>query len=700
MSKLTHIDAGKSQAERAIDEIKSIMGQSGGTINQKENVQHLIALESLDGAPLVELNRKYISISQQLMDSPAFGKMISDMPQHQQKFALESAVMTMLASGDTLTWHTSAAEPKRVEGVKMVNPNQGALDYLNSYALEGFEPASLNQFLPQSVFVNAMAAVQGGFEETFYPIQIIPAGTQGVTVSISVPKIYSAGARNQNGTPYDITKTNIIKAIVDGSLLENNSTKIVPVAANDVASPNNKLVLATAVSDETLILNGEAIASRPILFGKEIDLIGISTTTALLNNGVMNETDVLDNVINVGKLYFTATVGTDSVNVAYDVSNQPGSLLQRTVEMTDKGFQTTFTARVVVTADTPIVGGTGTMPDFEAAMGTVTKLVGKVLISATANTEFANMTVVANNAVWEKAFNAEGESVAVPTGSITMLGYRPAARRTNNNIRSRGTIIDSSHLVSYCFPVPLSSPIISQQPVGSDINTSIEGLAHVERIRNSNNAVKSFFSLRDVLAAGSTEMPVGFPTMGAELVLPTYHYTNLALEGVVPRMAGKDSVDDLRGVLTASIMSITNKLLQDSQYLAALEFATGNNEGYEVIIVTDTVIYPWLMESGDSRTLGAQRKFKITQNLNADFKGKIFISFRRATRDGTIHPLDFGTFCYTPALTHQLQVQRSGATINELHTIPRNAYYTTLPILGEIDVSDIMDLFTVEETVV
>jgi hypothetical protein len=160
-------------------------------------------------------------------------------------------------------------------------------------------------------------------------------------------------------------------------------------------------------------------------------------------------------------------------------------------------------------------------------------------------------------------------------------------------------------------------------------------------------------------------------------------------------MASKDSLDDIRGALTAAIMSVTNELIQRSEYLAAMEYYTGNNNDFEVIVVTDSVIFPWLMEAGDSRTLGNQQKFKITQSLNQSLKGRIYISLRRQNRDGQLNPLDFGGFLYTPALTHEVQVSRAGATVKEIHTVPRNAYYATLPILGRVDVKNIVELFTV-----
>lgn len=681
---------------RAVGDIQSVIAQSGVGVTNKDVARDIIGLESLSDDRLMPVQRTYKEVVVALKETGTFARVLSGFSAAQQEVALEAAAMTIMAGGDPAAWHVAAKAPDASGGAHVVNPNQGVLDYADNYALEGFEPASMNQFIAQSAYVNALAAIQGGFEETFFPIQIVPAGTNGVDVTITIPKIFSASSRSAKGTPATFNKTNIIKAIVDSSVLENNVTKVQPVATGLDLTSDPFLVADTVVTTTAVVIDGIAVNTRPLAVGLSADVIGVSQTAALLANGLMNETDTLDNTINVGKLYYTATIGAATANVAYDVSSQMGSLLQRAAENTDKGFITTFTAKVVLKKGFATVGGAGSAAAFETAMGAnVEVMIGEVTITARANTEFGTMEVFANNPVWKKAYDVDGTEVPVPgSSSFAVVGYLPQARRTNANIRSRGTIVDSTTAVTYRFPVPLQSPIISQQTVSGAINTSIEGLAQAERIRNNNNAVNTLLALEEVLAPNNG-LPVGSPAMGSEMVVPTYAYRELDMEAIVVRMASKDSLDDIRGALTASIMSVVNEMIQRSEYLAALEYYTGNNADYEVIVVTDSVIYPWLMEAGDARTLGAQTKFKITQTLNNSMKGRIYVSLRRQNRDGQLNPLDFGGFLYTPALTHEVQVSRGGATVKEIHTVPRNAYYATLPILGRIDVKNIVELFSV-----
>ncbi len=693
--------------QRAVAEIQSVVALCGSLIQQPEVTSSLISLESLNGQDMAKIQSTRQEIEHKLREQATFAGILAKLPTTQQEIAIEAATMTIMAAGNPAAWAGAAPTGNAPQGTVTVNPNQGTAEYRQDFSMEGFDSASANQFIAHSAYVNAMVAVQGGFEEAFFPIQIIPANGNGIDVSISVPKVYRAGLRSSAGTAYSIEKTNIIKGLVDSTVLENNVTKIVPnmTYASAVMLANASSGALTTWPQTSVLVNNEAIDTNPLKLGTEIDLIGSSQYSAIVN--LQNETDTLDSVINVGSLMAAVTItdGTTPVVAKFkaDVSSQKGSLLQRAAQDTDRLFITTFKAKLVLTPTYTPYGASGAETTVASYMATggAAKIVMEVLISAQADTERGNMTVTAATPSF-KYYDVDGTELTALAGTIAItntttatgiIGYTPQARRTNSNFRSRGTIIDSTTVINYRFPVPLQSPFISQNPIGGQVNTSIEGLAHAERIRNNNNAVKALLALEEVLAADNG-LPVNSPAMAVELsIQPTYVTHTVDLEGVVVSLASKDSVDNLRGAFTAAIRVVVDKMIQMSNYLAALEFFVGNNNDYEVILVTDSRIYPWLMENGDSRTLGANTKFKITQSLNSSIKDKIYISLRRATRDGQVSPLDFGFFAYTPALTHTVQVSRNNGTTQEIHTVPRNAYYTTLPILGVIEVENMVELF-------
>lgn len=706
MSKLRSKQTEQSVHQLAVADIQTVIARAGTLIDRSEVTSSLISLESLSSEKFNETVSISKEIEQQLMATPYFGKMLSKMPTEMREVAIEAAVVTMMCKGDPAAYHQSAREPVADVNVKLVNPNNGYNAYRNDYTLEGFEPHSPNQFLAQSVYVNAMVAVQGGYEEAFFPIQIIPATTNGVDVAVSVPKVYQAGSRDTAGSKYNISKTNIIKALVDSSVLENDTTKIVPRATNDTTPATLVQSGAGQWANTAVVIGGETVNTRAILTNTpDVDIIGLSNTTVI---GTQDETDVLDPTVNVGKLFTALSLNDGSITrvarFGFDVSSQPGSLLQAAAQDSKHAYLTTFTASVVLApgySEAGYFASVGAKETFESDVegilsgGSLSKIIIRAQVTARANIEYGNMDVSVANITIEY-YDLDGVQVAMPGGwtvSATIPGFYPAARKTNSNFRTRGTIIDSTTVVNYRFPVPLQSPFISQQAVGAQVNTSVEGLAHAERIRNNNNAVKALLGIEELLKAGNG-LPVNSPTLATELYInPTYVAKELDLDQVVVRMASKDSMDDLRGAFQIAIQTVVDQMLQDSNYLAALEFTTGNNNDYEVIVVTDSRIYPWIMESGDSRTLGSNRKFKITQSLNESIKDKIYISLRRSTRDGQISPMDFGCFLYTPALTHTVQVSRNNRINTEIHTIPRNAYYVTLPILGRVDVLNMVELF-------
>ncbi len=710
-NKFRNDHSGLSVYQLMLADVQNVRARTAG-IASAQVAQHLTSLESLSptGAEYSAIQSSRQEIEAALRESPTFGTdFLGKLTKEQQVIALEAASMTLMAAGNPAIWHSAAAKPQAPNGTKLVNPNQGYLDYRQDFTVEGFEPASFDQFIAQSAVVNALVAIQGGYEEAFFPIQVVPANTNGIDLSISIPKVtLPASTRSSNGSAYQITKTNIIKALIDNSVLEpgQNVTKIIP----NIDNAFDKMVANGTAAGEypqlQVVVNGTPVDTNPLLPSVTVDLIGASNSGAVTDT---NETDTLDHVINVGVLYADVNLrlaaGGGDVTPAlakfkFDVSSQMGSLLQSAAEGQDRAYLTTFRAKMILgdTYTDAAANETAVLAKLTAIGAAYAVL--EVTVSAQANTEYGSMEVNFNNLTI--TYYTSAGVVVNPTAATAtagdartkVLGYYPAARRTNSNFRSKGTLIDSTSCVSFRFPVPLQAPFISQNPVGGQVNTSIEGLAMAERIRNSNNAVKALLAVEEILAAGNG-LPVGNSLVGAEYsITPTYIQETLDLQSLVISLNSKESLDNLRGALTAAIMVVVDRMIQQSGYLAALEFVTNNNTDYEVIMATDSRISPWLMESGDTRFLGANRKFKVTQSINDEFHGRIYISLRRATRDGNVSGLDFGFFAYTPALTHTVQVSRGGSTTQEIHTVPRGAHYVTLPILGRLDVTNLQETFT------
>lgn len=703
MSKFNKTNTESVQA-RAIDDIATLIASGGSSVVSKEVAGFAINLEGLDDTDFNAANDSFQTITNDLRGTTLGQEILAAVPASQVDLALEAAALTIMAAGDPVASHLAGGVAPAEGGAVMLNTAAGNNDYSLDFNLESFEEASLQKYIAHSAYANAMAVISGGFEEVFYPAHIVPAGTTGYDVSVSIPKVFPSLKRSNDGTPVEFKKRSIIEALSDSSILDVESTVVVPYAS-DATSPA-ALVPAAVVPTSVRQIDGKDINTRPILFNTAVDLIALSSAPALLTSGIFDETDSLDTVINIGRVFFEAVLTTDAagtpvetkVMLSADITAQIGSLLTVTAEGSSRDYQANLTARLNINQN--LVAVTGDKAAFVTAIETVmgvapgTKwdISTNMLLSATANVETAVMEVFANRTELSNVYDANGAPLGTSMFAtaneilqINAIGYIPNVNRTNSNLRTRGTIIDSTSATNYRFPIPMGAPFISQNAIGQKVNTSIEALGHVQRIRNNNNAVKALMNLESVLRADNG-LPVNSTYIGSELVTPTLVEESVDVNSLVVSLGSKDAIENLRGHLVAVLTNTANRMIQDSGYLAALEFVEGNNVDFEVILVTDTHIANHIMSSGDGRTLGDGRNFVITQSLNSAFKGKIYMGLRRKNRSG-LSPLDHGGHLINPALIHDVQIQRSGATVKELHLVPRSVFVGTLPVLGLVNVS-------------
>jgi len=702
MSRLSNQSA-ESTIDRAANEISAIIANNGATFTSKSITQGIIALESLDAPTFQGIADTYGSVVSQLQESTLGVELLAGADPEQVELALEAAAMVIMSNGDAESYHRAFGKaPSSIDDGISVNPQQGNSDYNPDYALESFDPQSMDKYVASDAIAAALSMVSGGFKELFFPTILVPAGQDGVDVNINVPKVFAGVTRDATGAPTNFVKTSIVDAMVDSTVLDADSISIVPYASSPVLPAS--LVPAADVPTTQRLIDGVSIDTRPIAFGSTVDLIGLSSAPGLISGGAFDETDSLDRIINIGTVFYTLTV-TDGVTtvpvvLSTDISTQLGSLLTRAADGSVNDYVTNMVANVVVNQNTTAVAGNMAAAiaiietNLGIVAGTAFTVVIELAMSASANNETAEMTVYANRAGITKAFDATMAPVPVTpfsTASVTALGYNPAATRTNTNARTAGILLDATNTVRYRFPVPLGSPIVSKTAIGAPVNTTVSALVQAINIRNDNNAVKALLNMETILNANNG-LPINSPAMGSELVTPTIINRVLTVGTKVVSLGSDQALANLRGQMYAALTNIGNELVNSSNYLAAIEFANGKAEGFELIVVTDPSIASHLRAAEQVVTLESKRKVVISQSLNSAFRGKIYMSVRRVNRNG-MHPLDFGATLATPSRTVELQVSRSSATVRETSVIPRIAEYVTLPVLATLDVVGLDRLF-------
>lgn len=701
------------QLQSAVDDVQALI-LSAGLNNRRKDANQFFSLEGLNQTEAMTIETSLNDLKQQLRGTSLHGllqssvqTLPSDIRESRIEAGLEAAayqIMVSGAPGDALAAMKVQVEAPSGTG-RLVMPADGG----ETYSLESFDANTFQNYIAATAVANAQAAIAGGFEEVFFPQQMIPVGQNGVDVQVTIPKVTTNQLRSLHGAPFALVKTSLIKAVTDPSILESEATTIVPYA-EDATNPSY-LVPAATIPTFTKNVLGTPVNTRPIAFGTNPDLISLSNYPGLVTVGALDATDSLDPIINVGTLYFSLsiTIAPAAAVVAafaVDVSNQAGSLLTQVPTGRIQKLQTTMDAFVAINKASAQI--TGNAAAFDAAVESVLGLAGGseykigavISLAATADTEYGSMNVAVTSSSITTLAHANGDPIALTaltaagvTVALTPIGYMPQARRTNSNLRSSGTIIDPNTTVTYRFPVNLQPPLVSQSAIGTSSNVTLEGLGHTARLRNNGRCVTAFAALESWLRSHDG-IPAQSPVMGEELVKPTLVESTLDVTQYVTTLESMHNIENLRGQLLASLTVLINLALIQSDYLAALQMTTGDVNAFEVIVVADPQLAPYLWESGDIRTFGDNRKFTITTSLNNYFKGKIYFSFRRAGGSDEIHPLDFGRMLTSPSLTYEVPITRNGQTHNEIQTIPRANAYATLPVLGLLTVSGMEALYS------
>lgn len=702
----------ENKIDTVVNELRAIVANGGSRYTSLESAANVIGMESLKEADFAVIQSSYADMMHDLRGSGLALELMKGVEPEQLEVALEACALTLMSGANPEAYYAAAIQNAVAPaGGVLVNTQQSGMAFNDTFGMESFDPVSVQKYLAYTAVANALSVINGDFESVFFPPQIVPAGQTGIDVDIRIPRVFAMNTRTNNGVPISFVKHSIIDALVDSSILDIDATTVVPYASS--ATLPVTLVPNSVIATTTRVIDGVNVDTRPILFGQEVDVIALSSAPGLLKNGAFDTTDSLDPVMNVGTVYYKLSVVTGigstpvttEVILAADVSAQTGTQLTQVAAGVIQQYHANPHVELVIKQDfVPVMGTASSVVGqiegiLGVASGTHWTITGSMRLAANANIETAVMVVDATGAKLTRSFDSNGIETPVAalntsthTVTIVPVGYVPNVRRTNSNLRTNGTIIDNNTVITYRFPIKLSSPIVSQSPVGTLSSTTLEGLTQAMRIRNNGNCVKALKQLEVVLAANNG-IPPQSSMMGAEMVKPYYVRDSMDLQTVVNNMQSQYALADMRGALLAAVSNMANELLIKSNYLAALEFCTNSNEGFEIIIVTDTQIGSNLMESGDNRSFGDRRKYRIATSLNSFFKGKIYISFRRSDRGTGMHPLDFGGQLITPALTYDVQVSRNSATVKEIHTIPRTVPYATLPVLGRIDVNNLDLLF-------
>ncbi len=689
-----------SYTGKVLSAVRNTLNDVKGTTSLIE-VSRSLGMESMTEGQVGQLNTALETMTSRTANMVA-GLGIEGISVQQQS----SMVAAAIAAADLKSFAARGLSMEAIESAKGVVGNAVMSDaFANRLpAMEAYDESNNRDSVVYTVAYNFLAAKQNDFGETFYPTHVVSNDNVGVTVSLRLIQVYDDIKRNVNGALARFNRKNIVKALIDSTILKNEMTRVVPVVrpASLANFVDPVLVPAAAV-----VLEGESINTAPLKVGVEMDIIGLSQTDTLLAAGVMDRTDGLDRSINLQNVYIQ--VGADVLS--YNVSNLATSNFLAQPQENYKRHALNFNSHSLVVNKSKKRADNTALVELADVVTEDLILQLKINMTGTVNIEEGGLVVYGNSIKIEKAFDAAGVELALTHAKVAPLvakfatavifGYTLKAYRNNLNKRQRGQLLDTTYQ-NQTWTLPLRSPVSVIRPPNADSQTDSGDLASLVAAtfaRTSNEAVTTLLETAALLkefvdSRVPTSLAPDLFGVARELVEPTYIGETLDVNAVINSVSSHEKAADIQAVLAQKIRDIGSRLYRDSGFQAVIETKVAGVEGEPTILVgTDPMTARYLMVDGDTRLTGPTFNYKVVTTPDERMQGKLVIALGYPDQsEGTLNPIHFGYMLWSPEATIVIPQARGDQISKELTVMPRFRHITNVPVMGMVEVKNIPDV--------
>lgn len=628
--------------------------------------------------------------------------------------AQESAAVTAGFYGSAVKSYLNAPLATASNMKRVASENTVIIDHADipgasdvRVGVEAYDERINTSAMKFSVAYNMECSRQNAFGELFYPTVVVTPDSVGYNVSVRLIFAYSEVQRAASGALSNFNRQNIIRAIIDATILAVDQTKLIPVYRASGGSANTGL-FATGIAATTLTVDGKPLPTAPLATGVSFDLLALSQTDAMLAQGLEDQTDAIDSSVRLAAIYVEVDGPSNAKEFfRFETQNLPLSDFQNALQGNTRLLQLNFATESLSFASTTkqVDGSASTLL---AALGTNTarltaSLSGNLLQDV--GTTTVNAFGVAVKGVFDSTGNAldtatgTGQTVAAVFAGAKVVGYDLLAYRTNSNRRNRGKLLDIQH-INYLYTVPLLPPVSALRPVTeTEANDGqlLSNLVTATRYQTANGAVTALLNAQALLKqyAAQPDTVLTQPKLfgvSAALVTPYYDEKSLDVATAIDSLSTSQRALDLQSLLMNKLRDMATIAWVQSGYGAAAEaMYEGQPPKPLVIIGCDPVLYRYLTLTGDLRLLGDMFDYKIVYVLDSRMQGKIVFSFgnEASLSSGVPDPLHFGNMAWRPELTVMLPMVRNGAQSMELTVQPSFRHVNNLPIMGVLNVSNI-----------
>ena len=693
----------------------SLAGQTLAQVNalldeqraQMKAVGQFIGMESLTDSQESELSQAVTSWSEDLR------RITQELSMEKiQTSQLDAATAIMVGLTDIPSFINTRAVVTGQSGENTTFVGMEGLADANAQrmpAFEAYDEKDNRNAVAYSVAYNLIAGRQNEFGETFFPTVTVTNDNVGVQVSIRLIQVYNDFKRETSGTLAQYQKRNIVKAMIDGSILKNDMTRMFPVVRTGV---NEAMFVAAATIPAYDVVNeGETIRTAPLKVGVTHDFMGLCQTDAIIANGLKDATDSIDPAVSLNNVY--VKVGADvfrwKVN-GLATSNFVYSP-QENYRRQNLNF---YTNTIMLNKDSKLIDGAA--PTELAAIATGDLVVRvKLAMSGYINVERGDTQVhgleVKVDSVYDAATGLEVPLNQAPASDIVtafanaqILGYDLLAYRTNLNRRQRGQLLDVTYY-NQIWAVPLRSPITMLRPVNADAqsdNSDLSALVSATFVRTSNEAVRTLVQTAGMLKEyvdsrivdTSKSLDIRAPELfgvARFLIDPTFIGETLDVQAAINSVQSHEKAKDVAAVLVQKIRDVAYRLYRDSGFQAVVDTQAAGVEGNPTVLIgTDPMTARYLIIDGENRVAGPDFDFKVVTSPDLLVQNKLFIALGYPGRaENQLNPLHFGNMLWSPELVLTLPIARGGQISKELTVQPRFRHIVNVPVMGVVDVENL-----------
>lgn len=584
------------------------------------------------------------------------------------------------------------------------NPKQG-------YGTEAFEQAQ--DFVPQqaqTIEYNIKAAKQDPVGEAFFPTTTLTANDIGLDVKIPIDIVEPFIKHKATGEVTDWQRKKLINTLRDPSILRNDAIKLLPYKPAD-RSNDAKFVAGTEFTE---VQGGEDLPTAALKPGLRIGFLGLCSTPSLVQNGVMDHTDQIDNnvrlqyvwikVSNAGGTTELFRLRTDNMDRSTFQKTQEGDKFQTSLDFDAPAYQLTAgqktlagTASVLLA---PLTANTQTVGIALKINGTLNHEKGDLVVNAL---EQPHVSRVYDNTAREDVTNTATVKAEIAKLTFEFAGYYVKANLRNSNFRTREQRIDRKTDV-YKYMVQLGAPITAVAPATNDWGpveaVAVEQLSTATYARNSAMAISRLLDYVDSMRASGIANNAlwqrfdenSVEGVGKAVVDAWFGEGDYNIKDLVNSTASHMRREDISEQLLNIIRNYAYRMNAESGYNVAIGLLY-NEQQPTLLIGTDNIIAQYLMEVGDLRTAGISFKVVVVTSNNIEMKGKVIMTLSRM-KSGGLDLCTFGMHLWVPEIVATVKIMRNGNYIQETMVQPRNLHVVVCPIIAALTISGLDEAYT------